>query len=376
VDALPDPAAALGRLPLGPLLEALDAPAWVVGGWVRDVIAGREPGTDLDVAVEGDLEPAIERLEAEDGVDVNTRHERFGTATVRLGELSVDLARSRRETYAVPGALPDVEPAPIAEDLARRDFTVNAIALALRAPHELLDPFGGADDVRSGTLRVLHNDSFVDDPTRAIRIARYAARLGYEPDPATLELLRATDLGTVSADRRAAELARLAAEEAAPAGFRLLDGWGLLEIGENRLELIEAVDRIGPEPPLEAGAADRSRAILLAADGGPRFEAALALAHADPDRPSEAVRLAAGHSGDELLLAAAAGCDWISDYAREWRGVGLEIGGEDLLAAGVPEGPAIGIGLRGALQRKLDGGLVGGREAELELALELAREAL
>ena len=343
---------------------------------MRDVIAGREPGTDLDVAVEGELEPTIERLGAEAAVEVHTQHPRFGTATIRMDGLRIDLARSRRETYAAPGSLPDVEPASIEEDLARRDFTVNAIALALRAPHELLDPFGGADDVRSGVLRVLHDDSFVDDPTRAIRAARYASRLGYEPDPATLLLLRAADLGTVSADRRFAELARLAAEESAPAGFRLLDEWGLLAIGEDRLGMIDAVDRIAPEPPFAADAADRSRAILLAADGGPRFDAALALAHADPDRPSEAVRLAAGHSGAELLLAAAAGSGWIAEYAREWRGVGLEIGGEDLLAAGIPEGPAIGIGLRGALERKLDGGLVGGREAELALALELAREAL
>jgi tRNA nucleotidyltransferase (CCA-adding enzyme) len=88
------------------------------------------------------------------------------------------------------------------------------------------------------------------------------------------------------------------------------------------------------------------------------------------------VRLAAGHPAPELLLAAAAGGSWVDDYAREWSLVKLEIGGEDLMAAGIPEGPAVGAGLRGALERKLDGGLTGGREAELELALELARRAI
>ena len=372
-----DAATALDRLPLGPLLSALgDAPAWVVGGWVRDVLAGREPGTDLDVAVDGELEPIVERLERDGEAEVHTQHRRFGTATVDLRGLGVDLARTRRERYPAPGELPVVEPAPIEEDLARRDFTINAVAVELRAPHALIDPFAGNADISAGFLRVLHEDSFADDPTRAIRAARYAARLGYAPEPETLKLLRSADLATVSADRRAAELARLAAEREAPAGLRLLSEWGVLALGEERLELIAAVDRAASARPFDADAADRSRAILLVAEGGPRLEAALALARTDPDRPSEGVRLAAGHSRAELLVAAAAGCEWLTEYASRWRGVALEIGGDDLLAAGIPEGPAIGIGLRGALERKLDGGLSGGREAELELAVALARRSL
>ena len=372
-----DAATALDRLPLEPLLGALgDARAWVVGGWVRDVLAGREPGTDLDVAVDGELEAVVERLERDRGIEVHIQHRRFGTATVGLDGLRVDLARTRRESYSAPGDLPEVEPAPIEEDLARRDFSVNAIAVELHAPHALLDPFGGIADIQARFLRVLHDASFADDPTRAIRAARYAARLGYEPEAGTLERLRGTDLGAVSADRRGAELARLAAEREAPDGFRLLNDWGVLAHDAERLALIAAIDRLASVPPFDADAADRSRAILLAADGGPRFEAALALAHTAPDRPSEGVRIAAGHSGAELLIAAAAGCAWLADYAREWRRVSLEIGGEDLIAAGVPEGPAIGIGLRGALQRKLDGGLTGGREAELEVAVALARDSL
>lgn len=370
-------AEALEALPLEPLLDALgDADAYLVGGWVREVVAGRDPGGDLDVAVEGDLEELLDRLVPALEIEVHERHARFGTATVELGDgLRVDLTRTRRETYAHPGALPDVEPASIAEDLRRRDFSVNAIAVALRSAHAVIDPYDGSADARAGVLRVLHEGSFVDDPTRAIRGARYAARLGLEPEEGTLALLRETDLETVSADRRDAELARLAAEERAPRGFRLLDEWGILIADEATLGLIEAIDEVAPSTPWAGDPATRSHAILIALRGGDRLDAALRLARAEPDRPSEGVRLAAGHQPAELLVATAAGCGWLAEYASEWRSVALEIGGEDLIAAGIPQGPAIGAALDEALERKLDGGLGGGRDAELELALELARRA-
>ena len=155
-----------------------------------------------------------------------TAHERFGTATVRVGDLVVDLARSRAEAYEHPGALPAVTPAPIAEDLARRDFTINAMALPLTGEAELIDPHGGLDDLRAGRLRVLHEGSFVDDPTRALRAARYAARFGFGLEPRTEELLRAADLSTVSDDRVQAELRRIAAEDDPAAALALILAWG------------------------------------------------------------------------------------------------------------------------------------------------------
>src|SRR5690606_25329122 len=107
-------------------------------------------------------------------------HERFGTAKVVLEGHEVDLAGARRETYPEPGALPVVEPADsIEQDLARRDFTINAMALSLDDPAEPIDPHGGAADLDAGLLRVLHPGSFADDPTRALRAARYAARFGF-----------------------------------------------------------------------------------------------------------------------------------------------------------------------------------------------------
>ncbi len=176
-----DLGADIERLGLGRVGEVLaGADAWIVGGVARALAAGTEPDQDIDIAVDAELEPLLAEL----GLPA-TRHDRFGTAVVALDDgRHADIARTRTETYAAPGALPDVAPAPIGDDLARRDFTVNAIAIALTPPHRVLDPFAGAADLAAGRLRVLHPRSFADDPTRAIRGARYAARLGLEPDPA------------------------------------------------------------------------------------------------------------------------------------------------------------------------------------------------
>lgn len=375
VKALPDLSEALSGLPLGPLREVLaDVDSYVVGGVVRELVAGSEPRGDLDVAVDAALEPLLRRLEAVPAVEVCEWHERFDTASVLAAGARIDLTRTRTEKYRRPGALPEVAPAPIEADLARRDFTVNALAIPLQGPAELLDPFGGAADVRNGVLRILHDRSFVDDPTRAIRAARYASRLGLEPEERTLALLRTTDPGSVSAERLEAELARLADEPAAPAGFALLSRWGLLETPEGALELLSAVDRLAATRTWSAEPAARRDAILLAARGGPSAEAALRLAERGSIRPSEAVRLSAGLAPAELLLAAAAGCGWIAELREHWRGLALEIDGSDLVAAGIPEGPAVGAGLRAALDRKLDGELSGGREQELEAALAVAWE--
>ena len=367
----------VAALPLGSARDALaEVPAYLVGGAVRELLRGAVTGPELDVAIDGELEDVLRRLDSHPEIEVAKRHERFGTATVRVDGTSIDLTRTRRETYPAPGALPLVEPAGIDPDLARRDFTVNALAIPLATPGDLLDPFGGRADLESGTLRVLHERSFVDDPTRAIRGARYAARLGLTPDVDTLALARMTDLGTVSADRRDAELARLAAEPSAGRGFELLAEWGLLRVPPGTTDLIEAVADRSSRGPWRDRPEVRAAAILLAVAGGEGLDAAGRLALARPGRPSESVRIAAHHGPAELLLAAAAGGTWVDDYVSEWSEMKLEIDGDDLIAAGIPEGPAIGAGLRGALERKLDGGLTGGREEELEVALAIARGAI
>lgn len=225
------------------------APAcFLVGGAVRDLLLGREP-VDIDVAVEGDAEAVAERLaEALRGEVVV--HERFGTATVVAGGVdAVNLARTRRESYAAPGALPDVEPASLVGDLARRDFTVNAMALdvdglapaattdtaharpADRISGLLVDPHGGREDLRDGLVRVLHRGSFRDDPTRLLRAVRYAARLGFALEADTEQWARAAAAdgapATVSGSRIRDELIDLLAENEAPRAVELLRELGI-----------------------------------------------------------------------------------------------------------------------------------------------------
>jgi tRNA nucleotidyltransferase (CCA-adding enzyme) len=339
---------------------------YLVGGAVRDLLLGRGR-TDVDLVVEGDAAALAARLGAE-----TIEHERFATAKAQLDGHEVDIAAARTESYPHPGALPEVEPtAGIAADLARRDFTINAMAIPLRREPELIDPHQGHRDLEAGLLRTLHSGSFDDDPTRAIRAARYAARFGFELEPETATLLRQTDLGTVSVDRRDAELLRLAGEAEAARGFALLAEWGLVEPHQNGIDLAGEVAGLLSEPPWSE-VADRDSA-LLAAALGPWGEAE-AVAAGHPARPSQAVELAGRLNPLELVLARALGADWLDSYLVDWRTIRLQIDGGDLIAAGVAPGPALGRGLAEALRRKLDGE-VDSREQELETALAVAREA-
>ncbi len=342
-----------------------DTPAYLVGGAVRDLLLGDGERSDIDVVVEGEVGPIAERLGGE-----ALRHERFGTAKVTAGTLTADLAAARAESYAHPGALPDVTPAALADDLARRDFTVNAMAVPLQGDARLIDPHGGEADLEARRLRVLHDRSFADDPTRAVRAARYAARLGFDLDPRADELVREADLGTVSMDRREAELYKLAREDSPRRGFELLDEWGLFALHEQGGELIDLVVDLVSEPPW-SDVSHRPAVVLAAARG--EVGRAPRLAALRPASPSEGVEAARGASGVELAIGRVIGARWLDDYLADWRHVGLEITGEDLIAAGVAEGPALGRGLRAALARKLDGE-VAGREAELAAALEASRE--
>jgi tRNA nucleotidyltransferase (CCA-adding enzyme) len=340
-------------------------PAYLVGGAVRDLLLGRARA-DLDVAVEGQVGELAGRL----GGEVRT-HERFATAAVLVDGLQVDLAATRSETYAHPGALPEVRPAPLSADLARRDFTVNAMAVPLAGDPELIDPHRGLEDLRRGELRVLHPRSFVDDPTRALRAARYAARYDFALERETAELLRRTDLNTVSRDRAEVELRKLAGEPEARRGFELLGEWGLLELAPVALDLVAAVGEVAAAQPWRQ-IAPRADVVQAAALGRGVAEAR-ELASARPERPSEVVEFARGRTGVELALARALGAKWLDRYVAEHRHVRLEVDGNDLIAHGVPEGPAIGRGLGEALRAKLDGEINGKRE-ELAAALAAARE--
>jgi tRNA nucleotidyltransferase (CCA-adding enzyme) len=349
---------------LSAVRKAAAEPVYLVGGAVRDLLLGRGRD-DIDIVVEGDAAALASQLDP----DI-VSHERFATAKVNLDGHEVDIAAARTESYPRPGALPVVEPAAGVEaDLGRRDFTINAMAIPLCGEPDLIDPHSGRADLAAGLLRVLHPRSFVDDPTRALRAARYAGRFGFELEQGTRTLLREADLNTVSANRRDAELLRLAGEAEAPLAFSLLAEWGLVELREGGADLATRVAellRYGRWGDVVA----RDRALFAAALGPRRGEEALAAVN--PERPSEAVALAAGRDPIELVLARALGAEWLDRYLEEWRDVALEIDGEALIALGISQGPAIGRGLDEALRRKLDGE-ISGRDDELEVALEVAR---
>ncbi|MEX0785439.1 MAG: hypothetical protein WD939_02270, partial [Dehalococcoidia bacterium] len=204
---------------------------YLVGGAVRDLLLA-ETHLDLDFVVEGDalaLATAVgERLDAR-----VVTHPRFGTAAVEGADCSLDLAQARSESYPHPGALPIVRPALLSEDLARRDFSINAMALRLSGANagELIDPHGGRRDLRARQLRVLHDESFQDDATRILRAVRYVERLQFRLERRTRSLLRrdASCIDTIGGARVRHELERIADEERVAAIVRLAAKLDLLE---------------------------------------------------------------------------------------------------------------------------------------------------
>ena len=179
---------------------------YLVGGVVRDLLRN-EASKDVDIAVEGDAISLASKLKQKTSV---TTHPSFGTATLKIGRIRIDLATARLERYASPGALPEVTPGNINNDLFRRDFTVNSMAVSLNEGTfgELIDPFNGIYDIGEGLIRVLHDKSFEDDPTRIWRAIRYEQRLDFQIEQKTLELLRdgISGLKLISGDRIRHEL--------------------------------------------------------------------------------------------------------------------------------------------------------------------------
>jgi tRNA nucleotidyltransferase (CCA-adding enzyme) len=392
----------------------------LVGGATRDLLLGLVP-RELDVAVHagaGDLAAALAAKLPHDAwpgaePQVPTLHDRFGTASVQWIHGRVDVAEQRAESYPHPGALPEVRPGNEAEDLARRDFTVNAIALPLERARrgEIAAAEHALEDLAAGQMRVLHDRSFIDDPTRLLRLVRYHARLGFEIEPLTRRLaetaVEADALATVSRARVGAEL-RLATEEpgeralCAMGEFGVLAALGLpprfdeqlareasaLTAHDLRQEILRTAVLFHPphgdDDPAARAAAARlmdqfeftaaTRERVLAGAFGAE---ALAAELGRPLRPSQLHALLAGRPPEAVALAGAIAARRFpraDEHARLWfdelRGVKLQITGEDLLAAGVPEGPEIGRRLARVLARRLDGETADTREAQLEAALE------
>ncbi|HIQ02474.1 MAG TPA: CBS domain-containing protein [Anaerolineales bacterium] len=221
---------------------------YFVGGLVRDLLLGA-PIVDVDLVVEGEAIRLARHLAQLLGGRV-VAHDRFGTAKWILNNRvwqgvaggppppekaisSVDFATARTEFYTHPTALPEVERSSIKQDLHRRDFTINTLAIRLDPPYwgQLLDFYGGEADLRDGIIRVLHSLSFVDDPTRILRAARLEARLGFSLDPRSeKQIANALPmLSRVSGDRIRHELEQILDEEEPERALCRLDGLGVLQ---------------------------------------------------------------------------------------------------------------------------------------------------
>jgi tRNA nucleotidyltransferase (CCA-adding enzyme) len=355
----------LERLQLAPGAEIVlgavgDEPGvHVVGGAVRDALLGRAP-RELDLVVEGDAVAVAQRAARRVGGRL-TVHDRFGTATVSTDGFAFDLAGARRETYPRPGALPEVElGASLRDDLARRDFTVNAMAARLN-DGEISSWPGAREDLAAGLLRVLHERSFIDDPTRMLRLLRYSARLGFEPEPETDALIDPALFASVSGDRLGREL-RLLLEEPHPArqlarhgiGEALLPGFEPVEIDATPLAKLAAccarVDDL-PRRLDELGFTAHDRKIVVAAARAP----------AVPDSDAELWRAFRRLPPEAAEVAGAR--RWLDDVRHRT----LAITGDDLVAAGLT-GAAVGEALERATVAMLDG-TAPDRESQLAAAL-------
>jgi tRNA nucleotidyltransferase (CCA-adding enzyme) len=364
-------------------LRPLDLPrgegVYLVGGAVRDLLLGRE-SFDVDLAVEGD---AIEFARGLGG-EV-TAHGRFGTAVVRFPDgRQLDVVTCRRETYAAPAALPDVEAGTIEEDLARRDFTVNAMAASLGEDFgRILDPHGGRADLEAKVIRILHPASFTDDPTRILRAVRYETRLGFRMDPNSERLARAgmTGVALLTPARFREEIVALLSEELIAHTLERLADFAATSADVGLVQRVDALrDELDPDAPRW-----RARLAVIAREH-PSLVQRLALRREDQRAVEAAVALAprlveatdpveiadlAGKAPEGALLALA---EQDSPALRDWftrlRGVRLEVTGADLAELGVPESPRVGEILEELRRRKLRGEL-DGRQAELAAARTL-----
>jgi len=374
-----------------PSLERLvevcpDVPVSLVGGVVRDALLGRDPGRDLDLVVEGDAIEVARRLGRALGARV-TAHERFGTAVVTLGDgVHLDLVTARREHYPSPGALPEVTAGTIDDDLARRDFTINAMAHRLTGPDAgvMLDPHGGRADLEAGVVRALRTDVFVEDPSRVLRAIRYAARLGFTLDEATAAAIRdaAPSLDPSNA-RVAEELRRMLGEPDAATALDLAEHVGIRWIvaDGHRAATFAAIDdvltlagapRLAPWALRLGLAVDPSVVRTVAVDGwardiagdvGSADELLAGLRAAGTRSEMDAVLRRSRPAAQVVAATRTPGA--IGDWWANIRDMRPAIDGDDVLRAGVTPGPEVGRLLTRLRAGVLDGAVGADREAQL-----------
>ncbi len=373
-------------------LVARAAPAaiYAVGGCVRDLLLDR-PVIDIDLVCTAD---AIELIRAPiPGSKLTASHTRFRTATLAVGPARIDIATARTEIYPRPGDLPRVStPASIEDDLRRRDFSINAIALRLNGDPVLLDPCNGIADLDAEAIRVLHDASFRDDATRIYRAFRYAARLGFAIDPHMRALFSNAQrhVQHIGRSRLHRELRLMLLDEPPGVSLSMCHAAGMLELIDALLTWDDAAARAFAAPDLrgQLGGGEREIAAfgfcLLLRQATPEHAASivrdlrLTRVEAAAVRDMAALRgtahlierASAKPSGIALLLdryapsavAAFAGVhrDEIAGqralrYLAEWRRVKPRLSGADLQRMGVPPGPYVSRCLQLLRAARLDG---------------------
>jgi tRNA nucleotidyltransferase (CCA-adding enzyme) len=392
--AIPPDARRAARV-LQALAETRSIPLYLVGGPLRDLLLGH-PSLDLDLVIEGDA-PALARDVALSLGAHLKLHPAFGTATIRDDAWHIDVATARRETYRRPGALPDVTPASLDEDLGRRDFTVNAMALRLDGPDTglLLDPFGGNADLRAGLIRALHERTFEDDATRILRAARYEARLGFQIEPGTLGWLRrdAGFLNTISGARLHHEFSRIFREGTPERALARLAETGALQaihpaitFGPEQASALAWLRGAHPHGlaaacwPLLAHAASEAEAAAISrrlaltnaqaakARAMPELRSLLGRLEEPRPRRSELVDLLGPFPLPAIWAFAALHPGVIRrrcrDYIESAHTLKPLLRGDDVIALGVPRGPDVGDVLRRLRTAKLDGEVKTRRDEE------------
>ena len=380
---------------VGEVCAGLGARAYLVGGVVRDVLMGRIEFGDLDIMVADAPPDPINAIADAIGGTV-LKASQFSTGRLEFDGVDFDLTIARSETYSRPGALPDTTPGSLADDLARRDFSINAMAVDLSPDTwgDLIDPHDGQTDLEDAVLRTLHERSFEDDATRMIRAARYAARFEFTLEESSREQLREalTHLRAISPARFRNDLQRAFDEPDVPAVLALLDAWGVLaeylpgtrfdpksweglpDESDSRhrvafaLLAISEVDK--PSASLEAKLAldAETAAVVRSATA---MQAELSDLDADGLRPSELVKALDRHHPDAVAAhaLAAEGVNLsarLSMYLDTYRRVRQSLDGHDVIAIGVPQGPHVGQVLARLRDARLDGEL-DSREEEVAL---------
>ena len=423
---------------IGAVGENAARSVYVVGGFVRDFLLERE-NLDLDIVLEGDAIRFANRL-AEAWRGTVQSHQQFGTATVtRPDGLKIDFVSARSETYASPGALPSIKYSTIEVDLRRRDFSTNALAIQLNpgAFGEIVDCTHGIRDLRAGCIRVLHDQSFIDDPTRIFRAIRYEQRYGFQIIEGDQKRIReAVDQGVldlISGQRIRSEIDRILLEEAAPRMVRRMlefdlfwaihPAWGIPPNFDALWNAAhQAIDWAAthlPDDQLDPGvilwmplltapaSLERKRESPRSLGGEGRGPSGTAEAVSDrlalenqlqakliakdqlwhvleplsaSSRPSEVYKLLNSYPLEPLIFALKAPNqpDWrrekIRDYLIHARGVQPLINGDDLIQLGLKPGRLFAEVLWKAFAAQLDGKVLTKQEAYQFLANFFARK--